>query len=412
MYKKIFITITFVLCLILSCGFINVSGDYVKKTGKIDDNMIITNKRACWISFIDMEEGLADLSKDDFIKQIGDMYDVIEANNLNTVIVHVRAFNDSIYPSELFPCATFISSDRKRPDYDPLEIMIELAHERNFYFEAWINPYRVSKDNKTTESYKTTEYYEKYKALMIEYINPSGENAIILDPALDETKKIVISGVEEVVKNYDVDAIHFDDYFYMDGMGEELTKEQKMKNVNSLISQVYEAIKKIDPQCEFGVSPAGNIENAKAQGVDVETWLSTPGYVDYIMPQIYWSDVFNTDDGIVTMYSDRCKQWIELNKIDLPIYVGLALYRVNEASSVDLGWSMQSDNLAKQYNIAIDEGYDGFALFRYRFLEKEDTITEREALLLNVKKKIRNNTTVDEVLEFGFHIINSKTNKK
>lgn len=338
------------------------------------------DKRACWISFLDFEVYLKDLSEDEFEKAVSDMYDNIINHGMNTVIVHVRAFGDAIYPSERFPQAEYISSYRRIMDYDALDIMIRLAHDKNLTFEAWINPYRLSKDDETTESYKSTIYYEKYKNILIEYTSDSGETALSLDPSKEETVTLICDGVREIVSEYDVDGIHFDDYFYMPGMADDLDIEIKKQYVNNLVKNVYSAIKECNSYCTFGISPAGNTDNARYQGADIDTWLSTPGYIDYIMPQIYWTDTYVTDEGIVNMFSDRCNEWQNLNKLDLPIYAGLALYRTGEQSTVDTGWAASDSNLCEQYKTAYSLGYDGYALFRYEWLDKDVAVSELDNL--------------------------------
>ena len=160
-------------------------------------------------------------------------------------------------------------------------------------------------------------------------------------------------------------------------MCDNLSETEKMENINYMISSVYKTIKDLKPTCEFGISPAGNMDNAKNDGADIETWLSIEGYVDYIMPQLYWSDEFITLDGnCVSMFSKRCEEWQNINKLDKPIYAGLALYKVNEESENDLGWCNCDDNLSKQCRKAYETGYDGFALFRYAWLENEDSADE------------------------------------
>ena len=151
-------------------------------------------------------------------------------------------------------------------------------------------------------------------------------------------------------------------------MADNLTKEQKMQNVNILIRMVHECTKAHD--VPFGISPAGNVDYAKSIGADIETWLRDLGYVDYIMPQLYWSDNYIMNEERVPLYSNRCKQWMELNVLDLPIYTGLGLYRVEKNDATDLGWSMQDTNLKEQFEIANAYGYDGYCLFRYAWLEK------------------------------------------
>lgn len=348
---------------------------------KENDNNISLNKRACWVSFLDIEKFLCDLDEDAYRYKIDEMYDNMLANNLNTVIFHVRPMGDAIYPSKIFPWSIYISSDRSLPLYDPLQIAIDEAHSKGLRFEAWINPYRVSRNNETTISYEQTEFYELYKDIIIEYENVDGETCLSLDPGRKESTTLVCAGVSEIVENYEVDGIHFDDYFYIDGMLDELSQEEKMANVNNMVSEVYKTIKTIDKTCTFGISPAGNMDNARNDGADIDTWLSNEGYVDYIMPQLYWSDDFITLDGErVDMFRVRCEDWKSVNKLDIPIYAGLALYKSGETFENDLGWCSCDDNLKKQCNIAFETGYSGYSLFRYEWIERLNAQNELKNL--------------------------------
>ena len=108
------------------------------------------NKKACWISFLDIEERLQDKTEKAFRTTVSAMYDNVLAYGMNTVIVHVRAMGDALYPSDYFPWSEYLTSDRRDPGYDPLQIMLELAHAKNLQFEAWLNPYRLSRDNEST----------------------------------------------------------------------------------------------------------------------------------------------------------------------------------------------------------------------------------------------------------------------
>ena len=283
----------------------------------------------------------------------------------------MRALGDAMYPSDYYPWSASLTTDRSNPGYDPLQIMVELAHRKNLQFEAWINPYRLSRDNKSTASFKATPYYELFRPYSIEYKATGSQTCLALDPARQETKDLITNGIKEIVSRYDVDGIHFDDYFYVSGMADQLDIATKKSNVNTLIAQVYQTIKSIKPDCTFGISPAGNPDNARAQGADIDTWLSTPGYIDYIMPQIYWTDIYVTGNDTKHMFTDRCNAWLNLNRRDIPIYVGLALYRVGTNSQSDLGWATSDSNLAYQYVTAKQLGYDGCALFRYQWLEKD-----------------------------------------
>lgn len=336
-------------------------------------------KKACWISFLDIEVLLQDKNEKAFRDKVSSMYDHVIEYGMNTVIVHVRALGDAIYPSDYYPWAEYFTTDRSDPGYDPLQIMIETAHQKNLQFEAWINPYRLSRNSESTRSFKATPHYEKFRAFSIEY-KASGQTCLVLDPAKQETRDLITDGVKEIVSRYDVDGIHFDDYFYVPGMADKVDTATRKANVNALVSQVYKAIKAIDPDCTFGISPAGNIESARNQGADIDTWLSTPGYVDYLMPQIYWTDVYVTGKGSESMFTNRCSAWPAVNKLDLPLYVGLALYRVGEKSKTDLGWATSDTNLAYQYLTAKQLGYDGYSLFRYQWLEKDIAAAELNCL--------------------------------
>lgn len=334
------------------------------------------NKKACWIAFLDIEVLLKDKNEQDFRDKVAAMYDNVARYGMNTVIVHVRALGDAMYPSDYYPWAEYFTTDRRDPGYDPLQIMLDLAHQKNLQFEAWINPYRLSRDSKSTLSFKATPYYEQFRPFLIEYKSSGGQTCLVLDPAKQETLDLVTNGVKEIVSRYDVDGIHFDDYFYVPGMADNVDTATRKANVNVLISQVYQTIKSIKPDCSFGISPAGNIESARNQGADVDTWLSTPGYVDYLMPQIYWTDVYVTKKGSERMFTNRCSAWQPVNKLDLPLYVGLAVYRAGEKSKTDLGWSTSDNNLAYQYLTAKQFGYDGYSLFRYAWLEKDIAAAE------------------------------------
>lgn len=334
------------------------------------------NKKACWISFLDIEALLQDKGEKEFRDRVSAMYDNVARYGMNTVIVHVRAMGDAMYPSGYYPWAEYFVTDRRNPGYDPLQIMLDLAHQKNLQFEAWINPYRLSRDSKSTLSFKATPHYAQFLPFTIEYRTPGGQTCLVLDPAKQESRDLIANGVKEIVSKYDVDGIHFDDYFYVSGMADNVAPATRKANVNALVSQVYRTIKSARPDCTFGISPAGNIESARSQGADIDTWLSTPGYVDYLMPQIYWTDIYMTKNGPVHMFTDRCSAWQPVNKLDLPLYVGLALYRAGEKSKSDLGWATSDTNLAYQYLTAKQLGYDGYSLFRYQWLEKDIAAAE------------------------------------
>ncbi len=132
-----------------------------------------------------------------------------------------------------------------------------------------------------------------------------------MNPASQSVRDYIVDGVREIVENYDVDGIHFDDYFYVAGTHDGTTQNQRMDYVNMLIQDVYQTIKSIDDHVVFGISPQGNYENCISDGADIDTWLSEEGYIDYLMPQIYWSDQYG--EGNEAMFTQRCQQFADSN---------------------------------------------------------------------------------------------------
>lgn len=337
--------------------------------------------RACWLSYLDMNI-FTDQSESEFNARFSNVCDRCISNNINTLIIQVRPFGDAMYQSAYFPWSKYINSAGNNPGYDPLGNMIAIAHSKGLMVEAWVNPFRVSGTSDETSKLKSgkglaskQQFYNTYKGYMMEYTY-SGQNCIAFDPANAAARQLIINGVAEIVRNYNVDGIHFDDYFYIGSMQNGVTVEQRKANINELLRYIYSSIKSIDSNCTFGISPAGNISNVRNDGGDVDTWLSSDGYVDYIMPQLYWTDNYNTSSGNTTMFSNRAKQWQALNKNGTAMYVGMGLYRVGEVNSYDLGWSQSSTNLVEQWQKAHSYGYSGYALFRYTDLCDSTKSTE------------------------------------
>lgn len=376
------ICIAFMLMLLsVPCSYVGKAAPYMSQTKSSSDDM-----RACWISYIDIQACLAEKKEAAFRAKVNTMYDRIKKRGMNTVIVHARAMGDAFYPSAYFPYSEYLSKDRLIPGYDPYKIMVELAHEKGLAFHAWVNPYRISIGEETTESFQKTSYYNNMQTMLLSYDGEAG-TCLMLDPQNENARTLIINQVVEILERYPVDGIHFDDYFYVDGMKQDISVEEKQEAVNRLIKPLYAKIKEINPDCVFGISPAGNPDYARMQGADIDRWLSEDGYVDYVMPQIYWTDRYKTEQGIVNMFSDRLSTWKNMRKNKTKLYVGLALYRAKEESDTDLGWAEASDNLANQCASAYAVGFDGFSLFRYAYLEIEDAQVELDNLQNYLKSR-------------------------
>ncbi len=331
----------------------------------------------------------------------------------NTLFLQVRPYGDSFYPSEFYCPTNFVVENYSDTfDYDPLAIFVELAHQYNISIHAWLNPMRLmtAEQIKTVpESYKIKQWYNEKEG---DYVVRVGER-YYLNPAYAETRQLIIDGALEICKNYDIDGIHFDDYFYVsiDNGSEDLRfdqkayaasnpnptnslaerKEWRRQNVNTLLRDLYAAIKAHDERIMFGISPAGNINNNQTGYLcaDVKTWCSTPGYIDYIAPQVYWS--FNYKANFAKF--NICTQdWAKLVTCDeVKLIVGMGLYRTKNPTynETDPGWYLYKDNIKRMLEfLKAFKADSGWIMFDYETLYDINTgeytassLAERENFL-------------------------------
>ncbi|MBE5924110.1 MAG: hypothetical protein E7271_06555 [Lachnospiraceae bacterium] len=297
----------------------------------------LTNMRGVWVAFVDYKNmGLYNKSEYVFRANARKMYAQMKKDKINTVFFHVCPCNDAIYPSEYLKWSKYMFT--KAPSYDPLKILVEEAHNYGLSFHAWINPYR--------------------KKMGVSF-NPGKESSV--DRILDI--------VTEIIDNYEVDGIHMDDYFYpSNGQFKKVSMKKRKANVNNMISQVYETIKDTNPKLLFGISPAGSITYAESIGCDLETWFNEDGYVDYVIPQIYWSDKYILNGKKTKLYTERLKQWKQLNNGRKPMMIGLALYRAGMKDSLDKGWKKKNNIIVTQIKKEKAAGCQGFVLFSSSYM--------------------------------------------
>lgn len=315
--------------------------------------------RAVWVSFYEYEgAGLKNQPESMFRSNADKMFRNIRDNGCNTVYFHVRAFDDAIWPSDNFTFSKYMGDSA--PAYDPLAILVESAHKYQISFHAWMNPYRITQKK-------------------------------IYNPSLESTKSRILLAVREVIDRYAVDGIHFDDYFYPSSGHKQyskyssLSQKKKMENVNAMIRSVYSAVKQKSEKLQFGISPAGNVEYCESLGADVKTWMSTSGYIDYIVPQIYWSNSYMLNGIHTKLFDKRLSQWKKLNTANIPMYIGLGLYRGGMKDSSDIGWSKSSKVVASEISkTRRSEKVSGYALFSYESLYKTSCRTEVKNLLSRI----------------------------
>lgn len=303
-------------------------------------------------------------AQDGVAKEKADYIETLEAYkklNYNAVIVQVRSVGDAFYPSELAPWSRFLTGKEGQapnPYYDALAWMIEEAHKRGFEFHAWMNPYRASFDLNRNLLSPTHDLF-KHPEWMIEYAGK-----YYYDPALPEVQEHLTKVVKEVVDKYDIDAIHFDDYFYpytvpgktfndtasfkKYGSGLSLA-DWRRANVSNFVHTISTTIKASKPWVQFGISPFGVWRNKSQDPKGSET-QSTSNYddlyadpvlwmdqkwIDYIMPQLYWS--MNNPRA---SYSKLVKWWSE-NSNNAALYIGHASYKIR--GDADKSWNFASE---------------------------------------------------------------------
>ncbi|MEG1996295.1 MAG: family 10 glycosylhydrolase, partial [Oscillospiraceae bacterium] len=211
------------------------------------------NMKAVWISYMDFGKFRGN-SKEDFCKNVKMMFTKCKEIGLNTVITQVRAFGDAFYESQFFPWSRYVTGTAgKASDYDPLLVIVEEAHKLNLSVQAWINPYRIMTDTEIKQvnlKYKIRQWYTGSDNDYM--INISGR--WWLKPGNSEVKSLITDGANEIMKNYNVDGLHIDDYFYGASIESyEDTKQQAQKNTSELVQGLYKVVKSVDKNKIFGV---------------------------------------------------------------------------------------------------------------------------------------------------------------
>lgn len=254
--------------------------------------------------------------------------DVLQKNNFNAVYFQVRTMSDAFYKSSYEPWSSYLTGTRgKNPGWDPLAFVVEECHKRGMECHAWVNPYRFS----TGSNWSTAQDQAlKSAGMLLAYTKSDGKTTTILNPGLESVRKRIVDVCKEIISNYDVDGLVFDDYFYPEGIpvtssagdydlwqksGASMTfGDWRRNNVNQMVADVYKMVQHQKPYVRFGISPAGaactSAAVAAKHGIDrcpvasdwqydgifsdPVAWLEA-GTIDYISPQLYWKTNHKTN---------------------------------------------------------------------------------------------------------------------
>ena len=309
--------------------------------------------RAVWISTVynldyPSTKNNITAQQNEFIEKL----DTLQEMGINTVIVQVRPKADALYRSSINPWSDVLTGTQgKDPGYDPLAFMIEEAHSRGMDFHAWLNPYRVTTSG-TDVSVLSSNHPARLNPSWL--LNYNGK--LYYNPESEGVKQHIVDTVREIATNYDVDGIHFDDYFYPSGYplaaGE--TRDGVQANarrsaVNDMVRRVSTAVKNVNltygKSVKFGISPPGiwknsssDITGSNTSGneayysvyADSRTWIQN-GWLDYIVPQIYWKMGHSKAD-----YETLVKWWSnEVSGTGVKLYIGQGVYSEEVAVEID-----------------------------------------------------------------------------
>lgn len=307
------------------------------------------------------------------------------------VILQVRPSGDALYPSKLYPWAECLSGQQgKAPGggLDPLEYWIDSAHSRGLELHAWINPLRVaragaaplSEDNPARVHPEWTVTYK--------------DGGVYYDPGIPAVRDLIVQGVRELVKNYAVDGIQFDDYFYPGtdfaddasyktyGGANPDRGDWRRENVNQLVKSVYQSVKEIRTACVFGISPSGiwankassqygsdtnGHESYTSAYADTRRWVLN-GWLDYIAPQIYW-EIGNSKADFAVLLN----WWVGVVRgTGVRLYIGHASYRSGESKTG--AWSGAAEIERQIALVRADSRINGSLHFRYRFVAENSAL--------------------------------------
>lgn len=384
MKKVVSLFLSLILLFCCSCG-ISQNAEY--NTEETD-----TEKFFCgiWISYTELNE----FAKGDFKESFEEAVNNAKEIGATALFVHVRAMCDSIYPSAFFP----LSAAAKNLSFDAMGFMIECCHNNGLEFHAWINPYRIS-------SYISdlNKIDESSPAHTLSHCIGQTEKGLYFDPSQSEARKLVIDGIREIVNRYDVDGIHFDDYFYptdseaFDNLSYNKYRAESKKplplaywrraNVNALISGVSILLNNCEKQIEFSVSPAADIDNNENKlYADVDYWCQN-GYIDTVIPQLYFGFDYPNEKF---RFENLLFCWIDyVGNTGAKLYIGLAPYKIDTDSKNDQQeWENGVQIISRQITmLKNNNAVNGISLFSYSYLfSKGENIEEQKE---NIKKALK-----------------------
>ncbi len=363
---------------------IQLPTDYIEKTEEI---------RAVWVATVSNIDIGQHLSKEQYQNEIIKMLNRVEANNFNVIFFQVRPMNDAFYDSDYAPWSRYLmGTEGQDPGWDVLEFIIEECHKRGIEFHAWLNPYRVSNGTGSKESQLAALHDENFAKQNPNLVIADNAGKLILNPGERQVQVYIRNVIRELMSKYDVDGIHFDDYFYsysgtptsQDSALYERTKspgqtldDWRRENIDTVVREIFEAVEEYNQvnsdHVKFGISPFGiwlsgglegsntsiyALQSYKDQYADTKKWVEM-GWLHYILPQLYWQF-----DHSAAPFADLVDWWAELcSENDVYLIIGHGFYRYDDDSWSDTNELPEQLRYISQYEIII-----GSSFFSYKTL--------------------------------------------
>lgn len=316
---------------------------------------------------------------------------------MNAVILQVRPSADALYPSEYYPWSKYLTGTQgtaPADGFDPLAYWVEQAHALGLELHAWINPFRITKSGQSEFDALTADHPAKvHPEWVVEY-----DGNYYFDPGLPEVREYIVQGAEELVRNYDLDGIHLDDYFYPGsgfndaatyaayGAGFSDLGDWRRDNVNQLVKTLGERLHTIDPELSYGISPSGvwadksslpegsnttgGYESYYASYADSRKWVKEE-WIDYICPQIYWYIGHKSMD-----YATIARWWADTVKgTGVSLYIGMADYQAGNSDPTSPWYGITAIQKQLEFNDTLPE-VTGEVHFRYQLIAANSDLVQ------------------------------------
>lgn len=347
--------------------------------------------RAVWLSQFDMHplyrDGGRQREKEEFRQLSETICQTLLRDGFNTVFLQLRPNGDSLYESEVYPLSKYVAGVYGGSiEYDAVAVFLEAARENGLSVHGWINPLRLVTPEEMLllpKGYAVRDWYDADSGQVKEV-----EDRLYLDPSYPEVRALIAEGAAEILEKYDLDGIHMDDYFYptTDGSFDrtEFTRSGwddldafRKDNINQLVALLYETVHTFGRDKLFGIAPAGNLYSlAKKYYADAETWCAEDGYLDYILPQLYFGF-----ENAVCPFDRILADWANaVTNPNVRLWIGLDAAKAYLGSQGELDtfagtedgkteWIRRKDILARSLQtLYADERVSGYCFFSYSYL--------------------------------------------